>query len=132
MLAELPTDEAAEARLAALYTSLTGEKAPPKKAVPADRQVSAAKVPALVDDVQGFLDKRDKIKRPDRLHPLMLYETLNFADGTRTYLDIYRAVSAEADSAGEWYYGTVTFDDVASALDSAVSAGILELKAGTR
>ena len=87
---------------------------------------------ALVDDVQGFLDKRDKIKRPDRLHPLMFYEALNFVDGTRTYFDVYRAVAAEADHAGEWYYGAVTFEDVASALDSAVSAGVLELKSGTR
>jgi hypothetical protein len=41
-------------------------------------------------------------------------------------------VAAEADHAGEWYYGEVTFDDIASTLDSAVSAGVLELKSGTR
>jgi hypothetical protein len=132
MLHDLPTGETAEARMAAFFTSLTGETKAPSLEVSAGRQASAAKVPALVDDVQGFLDKRDKIKRPDRLHPLMFYEALNFVDGTRTYFDVYRAVAAEADHAGEWYYGAVTFEDIASALDSAVSAGVLELKSGTR
>jgi hypothetical protein len=58
----------------------------------------------------------------------MFYEAINFVDGTRTYFDVYRAVTAEADHAGSWYYGTVTFEDVASALDSAVEAGVLTLK----
>jgi hypothetical protein len=131
MLVQLPTDLTAEAQIAAHFTALTG-RPPPRAAVSSVAHPSAAKVPAMVDDVQGFLDKREEIKRPDRLHPLMFYETLNFVDGTRTYLDVYRAVAAEADHAGEWYYGAVTFDDVASALDSAVSAGVLELKSGTR
>ena len=30
----------------------------------------------------------------------MAYEVLNFVDGRRSYADIYRAVSAEADAAG--------------------------------
>jgi hypothetical protein len=132
MLAQLPTDETAAAGMAAFFTSVTGETAPQPLALSAGREASAAKVPTMVDDVQGFLDKRDKIKRPDRLHPLMFYEALNFVDGTRTYLDVYRAVAAEADHAGEWYYGAVTFDDIASTLDSAVEAGVLELKSGTR
>jgi hypothetical protein len=84
-----------------------------------------------VDDVKGFLAKRRKIARPPTLHPLMQYEALNFVDGTRTYFDIYSAVKAEADHAGEWYYGTVSFEDVASVLDSAVEAGVLTLGTAT-
>ena len=34
-------------------------------------------------------------------------------------------MSAEADAAGEWYYGTVSLEDVASYLDSAKGAGII-------
>ena len=82
-------------------------------------------MPALVDDVQGYLDKREKLQRPRGLHPLMAYEVLNFVDGRRSYADIYRAVSAEADAAGSWYYGVVTADDVTAYLDSAVKAGIV-------
>ena len=46
-------------------------------------------------------------------------------DGRRSYADIYRAVSGEADAAGTWYYGIVTADDVTAYLDSAVKAGIV-------
>ena len=55
----------------------------------------------------------------------MAYEVLNFVDGKRSYADIYRAVSAEADAAGSWYYGVVTAEDVTAYLDSAVKAGIV-------
>jgi hypothetical protein len=58
----------------------------------------------------------------------MRYEALNFADGSRTYFDIYRAVAAEAAHAGAWYYGTVSFEDVAAVLDSAVEAGLFTVR----
>ncbi len=38
----------------------------------------------------------------------MAKECYGFVDGTRSYLDIFRAVHAEALSAGEFYYGKVT------------------------
>ena len=92
---------------------------------PARRRPGQSRVPALVDDVQGYLDKSEKLQRPRGLHPLMAYEVLNFVDGRRSYADIYRAVSAEADAAGSWYYGVVTAEDVTAYLDSAVKAGIV-------
>jgi hypothetical protein len=58
----------------------------------------------------------------------MAFEVLNFVDGRRSYTDIYHAVSAAADAAGEWYYGTVTIEDVTAYLDSAVRAGIVTIK----
>jgi hypothetical protein len=128
MVAQLPTDTMAEGRLAAFWASLTGQPTVPMVAPSRERQAQAEKVPVAVDDVKGFLERRGKIKRPDGLHPLMFYEAINFVDGTRTYFDVYRAVTAEADHVGSWYYGTVTFEDVASALDSAVEAGVLTLK----
>jgi hypothetical protein len=58
----------------------------------------------------------------------MAYEVWNFVDGKRSYLDIFRAVRAEAQFAGEWYYGTVTAKAVADLLDRGVKEGILKLK----
>jgi hypothetical protein len=128
LIEQLPTDAVAESRVAAFWAALTGETEAPKIAVSPDRATLAEKVPMLVDDVAGFLDRRGKIKRPRTLHSLMVYETLNFVDGTRTYFDIYRAVTAEADAAGGWYYGAVSFEDVAEVLESAVEAGIMTVR----
>lgn len=119
-LKQLPTPEVAEARLRALLGAPTSADQPsPVEAA------GQSRVPALVDDVQGYLDKREKLERPRTLHPLMAYEVLNFVDGRRSYADIYRAVSAEADAVGAWYYGVVTAEDVTAYLDSAVKAGIV-------
>ena len=92
--------------------------------------VSDNRVPVFVDDIAGFLERRKALQRPPSLHPLMAYEALNFADGSRTIGEVARAVAAEADLAGDWYYGQVTREDVSSYLESAASAGILTLKPG--
>lgn len=118
--AQLPTPDAAEARFRALIPPAAVADLPDPAELALER-----KVPVLVDDVQGFLDRRSKLKRPPSLHPLMAYEVLNFVDGRRSYAEIFRAVAAEADAAGAWYYGSVTPADVASYLDSAVAAGIV-------
>ena len=115
-LAQLPTPDAAEARVAALAGVTRAASSPPQ---------GASRVPALVDSTQGYLDKRSKLQRPRTLHPLMAYEVLNFVDGRRSYADIHRAVAAEADAAGAWYYGVVSYDDVAAYLDSGEKAGVL-------
>ena len=124
---QLPTPDAAEARLRALLDSASGAAAAarPVENPPTAAASGQSRVPTLVDDVQGFLDKRAKLERPRTLHPLMAYEVLNFVDGRRSYADIHRAVSGEADAAGTWYYGIVTADDVTAYLDSAVKAGIV-------
>ena len=69
-----------------------------------------------------------KVEAPSGLHSLMKFEVLNFADGKRTAWEIYEAVAAEALSAGPWYYGTVTPARVQAVLDSAVTAGSLEVR----
>jgi Zn-dependent M28 family amino/carboxypeptidase len=128
LVKDLPAPETAEARLLPFWTALTGEKAFPAGAPSARDKELAAKVPTLVDDVRAFLDKRGDVKRPPALHGLMAYEALNFVDGSRSVLDIARAVAAEADAAGDWYYGRVSIDDVASYIDSAVQGGILRYR----
>jgi hypothetical protein len=127
-LLQMPSDAAAEGRVAAHYAALTGEKTLPAFPYGPKEKELAGRVPVLVDDVAGFLDRRRKIVRPASLHPLMAYEALGFVDGQRSYLDIYHAVLAEADAAGEWYYGTVTLDAIEQYLDSARAAGVLTLK----
>lgn len=124
LLSQLPTPDGAEGRLSAYYQALTGA-APPRPALTAREHALAARVPALVDSVKQYLAGRAGLRRPPQLHPLMAYEALNFVDGTRSYLEIFRAVQAEADAAGAWYYGTVTMEDVARYLDSAEHAGLI-------
>jgi len=120
-LAQLPSADDAAARLRALVPAAS------KMAAVASGSSSDARVPVFADDVAGFLERRKAMKRPTTLHPLMAYEALNFVDGTRTVSDIFRAVAAEADLAGDWYYGQVTRDDISSYLESAASAGILTM-----
>ena len=69
-----------------------------------------------------------KVDRPEGLHAMMAFETVNFADGTRTAWEVYEAVCAEALSAGTWYYSRVTPADVRAVLDSAVETGALTVK----
>jgi Peptidase family M28 len=121
-LAQLPTADDVAARLRALAPSTSPAK-PAAQSVETD-----ARVPVFVDDVAGFMERRRALKRPTTLHPLMAYEALNFVDGTRTVSEIFRAVAAEADLAGDWYYGRVAHDDISSYIESAASAGIVTMK----
>jgi hypothetical protein len=126
VLMQLPTEDNAETRLAAYVTATSGAKPVALAASLTPREKELANlVPALNVSIQEFLSKRSQLKRPTSLHSLMAYEVINFVDGSNTYLDIFRAVSAEADAAGDWYYGTVSLEDVANYLDSAKGAGII-------
>jgi hypothetical protein len=122
-LAQLPSVEEVSGRVRALAGLIAA-------AVPSAAELDAeARVPSFVDDVAAFLARRKQLERPPALHALMAYEILNFVDGTRTVADIFRAVAAEADLAGDWYYGEVAFKDVVAYLDSAAKAGILTMRA---
>ena len=126
-MAQLPSEAELDSRLAAFYAGLTGEKAP-QPALSARERELAAKVPVPVDSVKAFLAGRRSLVTPPTLHGLMAYEALNFANGRNSYLEIYRAVAAEAAAAGEWYYGTVNLEDIAAYLDSAEKAGMIKVK----
>jgi hypothetical protein len=110
------------------YTALTGEKLAPVLTLTAEEKAASSRVPVMTDSVKAFLDGRGKLERPVTLHGLMAYEVLNFVDGARSVLDIYRAVAAEAESAGSWYYATVSREDVEKLLASAEKAGIATFK----
>ena len=76
----------------------------------------------------AFADAVKKAKAVAGLHPMMRFETLNFADGKRNAHEVYQAVAAEALSAGEWYYGTVKPADVLETLEGAARAGAFSMK----
>lgn len=123
---KLPTPDAAVEQLNS-YTRLLGIP-PPAPPAPSQKELQMSrKIPRVTTSVRTYVSGRGKIERPKSLHALMGYEALNFVDGRRSYLDIYRLVAAEADAAGSWYYGEVTLDDVAAHLDSAAKNGLLTL-----
>jgi hypothetical protein len=109
------------------YVALTG-KTPSVPDPSETARAMARSVYAPVGDVARISRNVGKVKGPAGLHSLMRFETLNFANGQRSAWEVYEAVAAEALSAGHWYYSTVTPESVLSVLDSAVEAGVLEVK----
>jgi hypothetical protein len=123
--------EAAEreavADLDAAWLAITGTAAPGPADTAEEREM-AGRVYVPTPDIGAFDDAMGKVKPVEGLHAMMRFEVYNFADGRRTALDVYRAVAAEALSAGEWYYGTVAPADVLEALDRGVKAGAFTLR----
>jgi hypothetical protein len=107
-----------------VWVALTGTALPAPVPDETARALSRV-VYAPSGDAAELSRRLRKVEAPTGLHPLMKFEVLNFADGRRTGWEIYEAVAAEALSAGEWYYGTVTPAHVKAVLDSAVEAEAL-------
>ncbi|MCI0356195.1 MAG: M28 family peptidase [Acidobacteria bacterium] len=87
-----------------------------------------AKIPVRIESVADYVKKKEDVKAVPKFHPLMRFEALNFADGKRSMWDIYRTVRAEAQAAGEWYYGDVTTEMVQQYFEKAATAGIVTVK----
>ncbi len=114
------------------YQALTGQEIAnsanlPKPQPSEEEKAMSGKVPVLAGTIAESLEKRRDIKNFG-LHGLMAYEVWNFVDGKRSYFDIYKAVRAEAQSVGAWYYRHVAAKQVADLLDAGVKAGLLRLK----
>ncbi len=109
------------------YFLLSGNATLPAAQSGEEEKAMAGKVPVIAGSIADFLEKRRDLDKTG-LHTLMSYEVWNFVDGKRSYLDIYRAVRAEAQSVGAWYYGTVSAKQVADLLDAGIKAGLLKLK----
>jgi hypothetical protein len=103
--------------------------APKTVTLTAAEQAASRRIPANVVPLEAYFTNRAKVpgSARGRLHGLMRDEVFNFVDGRRSYYDIYKAVYAEAQAAGEWYYGVVTLEDVTRLLDESVKAGALTL-----
>lgn len=110
------------------YRLLTGQaQLPAQPALTEEEKKMASQVPEVAVSVREYLEKRGAIPGFE-LHGLMKWEAMNFVNGRRTYLEIYRAVRAQAVNAGEWYYGKVTPKQIADLLDACVKAGIFRLR----
>ncbi|MCX6559941.1 MAG: M28 family peptidase [Candidatus Aminicenantes bacterium] len=114
--------------LAAAYAALTGETKIPVVAPSALEREMAGKVPINVASLDEYFSKRGWGVSFPGLHPIIAKECYAFVDGRRSYLDIFRAVQAEAMTAGEFYYGRVEADRVQALLDQAVQRGVLKLR----
>ena len=62
------------------------------------------------------------------MHATLRFEALNYVDGKRSLLDIYRAVRAESLSAGEWYCGKVSLADIDELFQAAQRGKAVEIR----
>jgi hypothetical protein len=125
---QLEASRKAELRaLEVAYVGLAGEE---PVAPPVDEQAREMARTVYVPRGDATTPGRGlkEVKGRSGLHALMKFEVLNFTDGRRTAWEVYEAVAAEALSAGEWYYGTVSPAGVLAVLESAREAGIFEIE----
>ena len=81
----------------------------------AERELSGLR-PARVGGPREWLDQYDRIPWGSALNGYIAREVLHAVDGSRTGLDIYRLVAAEAREGGAHYYGNVTQEAVLALL----------------
>ena len=112
-------------RIEEWYTALGGKKSPPT--MDEREKALAARVPRRVGALGEYFRNAQEIEGPKGLHGLMQWEALNYADGKRSILDIYRAVRAESLSVGEWYYGTVKLEDLEAFFTTAEKKKAVEI-----
>jgi hypothetical protein len=92
-----------------------------------EREMARTLYVPLPDPV-AFGEALARVGRGSGLHPTMQFEAFNFCDGRRSAWEVYDAVSAEALSAGSWYYGEVTPEGVRSLLEAAARAGAFSVR----
>ena len=115
-------------RIEEWYRALGGPRSATAQSQPNQEERAAdSKVPHNVGPLSDYLKHNQQINGPGRLHPLMKFEALNYVDGKRSVLDIYRAVRAESLSAGEWYYGTVHLADIEELFKEAEKVKAVEM-----
>lgn len=114
--------------LAAAAGISPGKGRPAAPVLSAAEKELARRVPLSLGTLDEHLAKRGWAVSAPGLHSVMAKECYCFVDGKRTGLDIFRAVQAEALSAGEHYYGRVTPEAVLALLDGAAAKGVLGYK----
>jgi len=114
--------------LDACYVRTSGAKTPPAVVLSAAEKAMAVLVPVNTGTLDEYFGKRGTSVAYPGLHSILVKECYGFVDGKRSYLDISRAIEAEALSAGASYYGTVPPGAVRAILDQAVAKGVLRLK----
>ncbi|HWP82813.1 MAG TPA: M28 family peptidase [Bacteroidota bacterium] len=109
------------------YRTATGKSIPSLSMTAKERELSR-KVPVNNPNLAEYFANRQNVGPVPGLHREMRYEVFNFVNGTNSYLDIFKAVQAEAMSAGSFLYGTVKLEDVETLLDKGVEAKVITLK----
>jgi aminopeptidase YwaD len=110
------------------YRAIAGT-APPSAAAQSsvERELASLK-PVIVGGPAEFLSGRGQIGSASGVGGLMAHELLNFIDGRRTGLDIYRHLAAEAREGGAHYFGVVTPEGVLEYLKKAETARMIRTK----
>ena len=110
------------------YRAVTRGAPPGQAAMTATERELASLTPAIAAGPREFLNGRGEIASVPGLHGLMSFELLNFVDGKRTGLDVYRHLAAEAREAGAHYFGVVTPEAVLTYLKNAATAKMVRLR----
>jgi hypothetical protein len=108
------------------WFSALGEKKAPATLSDKEKALSL-KIPKIIGSPGDQMRAKQRTEAPKGLHGLMSWEALNYVDGERSILDIQRVVQAEAMSAGEWYYGKVTPEDIETLFANAEKEKAVEI-----
>ena len=127
LLAELDRREAQAIRdVNAAWTRGGGGPLPSRPALtPAETDLAAMR-PSRSATPREWLGQYDRIDWGSSLNGYIGREVLQAIDGTRTGLDIYRLVAAEAREGGEHYYGIVRPEAVLALLKNVESLGLVK------
>ena len=129
LLAELDHRETQALRDVAAAGARRGGDAPPARPAltAAERELEGLR-PRRAGTPRDWLAQYDRIDWGNSLNGYIAREVLQAIDGTRTGLDIYRFVAAEAREGGEQYYGVVRPDGVLALLRSVERLGLVTVR----
>jgi hypothetical protein len=126
LLADLDRREAQAVRdVNAAWARAGGDAAPRRPALGAAETELASMRPARSATPREWLTQYDRIDWGGALNGYIAREVLQAIDGTRTGLDIYRLVAAEAREGGEHYYGVVRPEAVLALLKNVQTLGLV-------
>ena len=125
LLAELDRREVQAMRdVDAAWTRSGGAAIPARAPLgPVETQLAAMR-PSRKATPRDWLAQYDRIDWGSSLNGYIGREVLQAIDGTRTGLDIYRLVSAEAREGGDYYYGVVRPEAVLALLKNVEQLGL--------
>ena len=128
LLAELDRREVQAMRdVDAAWTRSGGAAIPARAPLgPVETQLAAMR-PSRKATPRDWLAQYDRIDWGSSLNGYIGREVLQAIDGTRTGLDIYRLVSAEAREGGDYYYGVVRPEAVLALLKNVEQLGLISV-----
>ena len=116
------------ALLDGVYRATSGGGSPPSLELTPKEEELDQKIPRKIGTIGEYLKSSSQARPVPGLHPFMREEVLNFVDGKRSVIDIFRAVSAQTQSVGSFYYGEASLAMVEQYLTNAEEAGAIEFQ----